>query len=216
MFHLFKSNVETKLEEPDKEPLFTFEILGVGTTYNSWKKPKKTRTSLLDSMHNGDSVYFEKNKFEGKPLFLINNIGGIDICSLSLGVTEYLIEMVDGLELRGTLIDNEAPTFEVRVYGTFKKEYPIIDPPKTKHEYTYSLDNPDEELFLLPVGVEMECKLVEFEAGYLVKQKKAILAIISDKRVEKLKNMVDSYDCITTVYNKLTPYGTRLHMVLRF
>lgn len=217
LFDKLLKNVE-KTNRPvkaDKPLLFTVDLAGVGAVYPCWKNQRMQRKAQLARMHEGDPVYFEQSAYERKPMFLVENAKGIDLCVLSEGATEYLIKMVDGLVLKGSVIDPDVPKFKIEVYGEYKKKLEPADPPETKHEYTYYIGDEDV-LFTLPVGVELDCKVVEFEEALVVKRGKAVLGVIPEKRKEKLKSMLSKYECTTTVRCDLKTYGTSLAMILRF
>ena len=205
-----------KPKEPQNPLLFSADIVGVGEQYPCKKKPSIMRSALLAQMINGTAVYFNITKYGNKPMILVENVRHLDVCSLSQQVADYLTGMIDGLELKGHAIDPIVPKFHIDVYGRYKKEFVPADVPETKHEYTYNIDNKDEELFMLPIDMELPCVLEEFEEGYLIKHGTALIGIISDKRKAKLKDMLSKYDCTTTIKTGLLSRGDCVQMILRF
>ena len=206
-----------KKEVPTAPPLFEGNITCDGQKYNSWKKPNKLRSTLLNKTKLGDIVHFEKVDFKGKPIFAVENRKDLDICCVPAPLSEYLDNMIDDLIILGNLYYYDPPMVTMRVFGKYKKEYNYYDGKQGAKgkEYTYHLDNEDGEYFMLPVD-EVMCELVEFDKGYKVMMGDSLLSLITDERKENLKRMLSKYNCFATVRNELHPYRSDLMMTLRF
>ena len=211
-----------KPKKPVVPLLFTVQLNGDGTRYESFKKKGVTREALLNKTAIGDPVQFQLGSYEDKPVYYVLNKKGLDICCVPLPLSEYIVNMVEEPVLTGNLVfwnsalPNARPMLLINVGGKWKSEYPLASAGRYTKEYKYRLDNPDEEYFMLPPGVELECELIEFEEGYKVMMGEALLGLITDKRKEGLKRMLGKYKCHTTVVNELHEYQSTLLMWLRF
>ncbi len=89
----------------------------IGTQYNCWKKKRKKRQDVIDKMHVGDRVYFEKTEYNGDPLVLvIDDKTKLDIGVMSPGVSETIIKDYPNSDFEGCLTDRYKQSFHVQYW----------------------------------------------------------------------------------------------------
>lgn len=219
MFDFLKPKPKQKyvLEEPEPSNplLFEIETSVVGEDYHCKNDPKMARSYWIKQLKLGQHVGLEQYRYQGKPAICVTGDRGLDVANLSEPFVEYLAGTVSKMELRGEVTQVDPLRVLIRVYGVYKKSFDIYDetPSKRGKEYTYRLKC-DKYLCYPPVEVCCECEPVK--AGCAVSIGNEVVDFIDEDRGERLKKMLQSYDCITTIEVDPQPYSEDVKMILRF
>lgn len=210
---LFK---KIEIRKPVYPVLFSFETQPYGTGFECLKNGRMKRPAQIKKMKVGDPVTFELSKWYNETILLVVNSKGVDVGSYPEPFYKYLTGLVKNPQISGTVTSLDPFTINVEVRGEYKRAWEFADtaPGERGKEYEYNV-NTGEDFMCLPTE-EIPCQLVLVEDTYTVKAAGRAIGTISPKRTEKLKKMLDQYNCTTTLRLEPHYYDGSVRMVLRF
>ena len=202
-------------EAPTGEKLFAVKLKCHGTERPCKTKAGVSRAAALSNTKPGAPLMASKIMINGAPAYMVLNEQKLDIGEIHAGIFDFIAQMVNSPKIYLSLIDG--PDILLTVYGSYKRAYDYSDntPGPSGKEYAYHVNAPDGFL-TLPPDREIKCKLTETAEGFDVIAAGGKVGTIPANKKERLKDMLDKYECKTTLLTELTEYMTRLKMIIRF
>ena len=205
---------EIEIKSPALPYLFSVRLLPYGTQYNCHKAPRRKREALIRELKEGERVSLKAGTFGGEQLYYVIRRDGLDVGTVSGPFRSYITDMITHPQFAATVDQTDPLAINIEVHGKWKDEWEFYDGGEKNKEYTYGI-NSSVEYMRIPAA-EIMCDLVQIEDTFVVKAAGMMIGTLYQKRTEKLAEMLEKYDCTTTVYIEPGNYDGRLRMTLRF